>query len=110
MSGLIDELRERRLPPPADARAIRLAAGVSQERLAAELGVHRVTVYRWEFGQRLPRGPQREAYAKLLSALRRVARRPTGGHANRRFARAAEADPTLTGAADVAPVQPRQGS
>jgi DNA-binding transcriptional regulator YiaG len=51
------------------ARAIRQAAEVSQERMAGELGVHRVTVARWETGRRRPRGPLLHAYVALLDAL-----------------------------------------
>ncbi len=70
MSALLDEVRaSRSLPAPPLARAIRLAAGVSQERIAAELDVHPVTVRRWEAGTRIPRGELRLAYARLLNAL-----------------------------------------
>jgi DNA-binding transcriptional regulator YiaG len=55
------------------ARAIRESAGVSQARLAAELGVHRMTVVRWESGARSPRSDQRAAYAALLAELQKVA-------------------------------------
>ena len=68
MSGLVEELRARRLPPLEQRRSIRRDAGVSQERLARELGVHRVTVARWELG-RDPRGRLRERYLDLLAAL-----------------------------------------
>jgi transcriptional regulator with XRE-family HTH domain len=64
-------LRSRRLPPPAVARAIRHEAGVSQHRLAVELGVHRVTVARWELGMRVPRGSLRLRYADALNELQR---------------------------------------
>jgi len=71
-TSLLDEVRRgRRLPPPAQAKAIRREAGLSQERLAAVLGVHRVTVARWEDGVRKPRGPLRAAYADLLAGLAR---------------------------------------
>ena len=69
---LISEVRERRnLPSPAEAIAIRKRAKVSQSRLAAELGVHRVTVARWEAGERHPRGEVVERYAAILRALAR---------------------------------------
>lgn len=72
--SLIDEVRARRpLPAPRVARAIREAAGVSQIRLAQELGVHRMTIARWENGSRSPRAGQRQAYAALLEALREAA-------------------------------------
>jgi DNA-binding transcriptional regulator YiaG len=64
-------LRTRRLPPPAIARAIRREAGVSQSQLAGALGVHRVSVARWELGTRRPRGAKRLAYAELLEELQR---------------------------------------
>lgn len=67
---LLEEVRaSHRMPSPAAARLIRVTAGVSQERLAAELGVHRMTVHRWEAGERKPRGHIRARYAALLQAL-----------------------------------------
>lgn len=69
--SLVEEVRQaRRLPPPSTARMIRIAAGVSIERLAQELGVHRMTVRRWEAGECVPRGGHRVVYARLLEALR----------------------------------------
>ncbi|GAA4682226.1 helix-turn-helix domain-containing protein [Phytohabitans rumicis] len=68
---LLDEVRAQlRLPSPEVARSIRQDAGVTQTRLGAELGVHRVTVARWEAGKRRPTGQQRVAYATLLDQLR----------------------------------------
>lgn len=70
---LLDEVRQARsvpLPPPNTARMIRVAADVSQERLARELGVHRMTVHRWESGERKPRGLHRLLYAQLPDQLR----------------------------------------
>ena len=69
---LIDEVRARRLPSAKTRRAIRLAAGVSQSRMAEELGVHRLTFVRWESGEHEPRGENRERYAELLASLRQV--------------------------------------
>lgn len=72
--SLVDEVRQARaLPSPAIRRMIRIAAGVSQSRLGAELRVHRVTVARWESGTRTPRGSTRAAYADLLNQLRETA-------------------------------------
>ena len=74
MSALIQECRAvRSLPRPALAREIRRAAGVSQRRLAEELGVHWTTVARWEREERKPRGRLLVAYAELLTQLRDVA-------------------------------------
>jgi DNA-binding XRE family transcriptional regulator len=69
---LIDEVRAARLPSAKVRRAIRAAADVSQVRMAAELGVHRSTLIRWENGECIPRGEARERYAKLLAELQRV--------------------------------------
>lgn len=70
MTDLLAEVKlRRRLPGPALARQIRLNAGLSQARLARELGVQRVTVARWESGQRRPRGEIAARYAQLLIAL-----------------------------------------
>lgn len=72
MNPLVAEvLADRRIPSPARARAIRIEAGVSQRRLAEELGVSRVTVARWELSIRTPRGDLRRAYARLLEELQR---------------------------------------
>jgi DNA-binding XRE family transcriptional regulator len=71
--ALIEELRARgddaRLPSPARARLIRIEAGVTQQRLADELDVIRITVARWENGSREPRGELRRRYAALLREL-----------------------------------------
>lgn len=69
---LIDEVRARQLPSVEARRAIRVAADVSQIRMAAELGVHRSTLIRWENGECVPRGEVRERYARLLAGLRQV--------------------------------------
>jgi DNA-binding XRE family transcriptional regulator len=69
---LIDEVRARQLPSAKARRAIRVAADVSQGRMAAEVGVHRSTLIRWENGECVPRGEARERYAKLLAALQQV--------------------------------------
>jgi transcriptional regulator with XRE-family HTH domain len=70
MSALVDEVRSRpKAPARQVAQAIRVAAGVSQSRLAEELGVHQVTVARWECGMRSPRGETLRAYVALLAEL-----------------------------------------
>ena len=70
---LIDEVRERQLPPVKVRQAIRRAAGVSQVRMAAELGVHRSTFIRWETGASDPRPESRGRYARLLAGLQQAA-------------------------------------
>lgn len=73
MTALLDELRNRpRLPSPEIAAAVRRAAGVSQQRVATELGVSRMTITRWESGARRPQGALAAAYVALLDQLREV--------------------------------------
>lgn len=68
--GLVAEVRrERQLPAPRTCRLIRLTAGVSQARLATELGIGRVSVARYELGTRKPRGALLARYIELLEAL-----------------------------------------
>jgi len=75
MSALLEEVRESlALPAPPTARQIREAAGVSQARLASELGVHEITVHRWEAGTHAPQGALRLAYGRLLSDLDQITR------------------------------------
>lgn len=79
MSALLDEVRESlALPSPEVARQIRVAAEVSQARLASELGVHEITVQRWEAGLHTPHGELRRAYARLLAELDQVIRGSEG--------------------------------
>jgi DNA-binding transcriptional regulator YiaG len=63
----------RRLPRPSDCRAIRVAAGASQRRVAEALGVDVMTVSRWERGEHAPSGDLLVAYLDLLDALRAIA-------------------------------------
>ena len=79
MSALLEEVRESlALPAPAVARQIREAAGVSQARLAAELGVRELTVHRWETGIRTPQRGLRLSYARLLRELDEATRCAAG--------------------------------
>lgn len=68
---LRQELRlGRELLAPGVARQIRINAGVTQTRLAEELGVDRTTIVRWEQGTAIPRGAARHHYLDLLADLR----------------------------------------
>jgi DNA-binding transcriptional regulator YiaG len=59
----------RALPPLALRKAIREAAGVTQAALAVDIGVHRITVVRWESGDREPKGIYRARYATALREI-----------------------------------------
>jgi DNA-binding transcriptional regulator YiaG len=77
--ALLEQLRSRRqLPPAAERRRIREAAGVSLRQLAAAIppgGVSAMAVVRWEAGAQ-PRDPAHvRAYGYLLEELRRAPRR-----------------------------------
>jgi DNA-binding XRE family transcriptional regulator len=55
-------------------RAIRLEAGISQTRMAKAVGVHRLTLARWEPPEcRTPRGVNAARYLAALEALKREA-------------------------------------
>ncbi|MFE7135821.1 helix-turn-helix domain-containing protein [Streptomyces sp. NPDC057638] len=54
------------LPPPKERRRLREARGLSQQAVAAAIGVTRATIRAWESGRSSPRGPRRTAYAELL--------------------------------------------
>lgn len=61
----------RTLPPPAMRKALREAAGLTQEDVAAALHIRRESVSRYEHSKRRPRGRVLVAYAELLEELRR---------------------------------------
>ncbi|MDD1059685.1 helix-turn-helix domain-containing protein, partial [Streptomyces cocklensis] len=57
------------LPPPAERRRLREAAGLSQAQIAHAVDTRREAVGNWESGRTEPRSPQRAAYARLLEGL-----------------------------------------
>ncbi|GAB2861242.1 helix-turn-helix domain-containing protein [Streptomyces deserti] len=57
------------LPPPKERRRLREAGGLTQDQVAARVGVSGDRVRKWETGRSTPQGRQREAYAKLLASL-----------------------------------------
>jgi DNA-binding transcriptional regulator YiaG len=70
--ALVERLRLRRLPTPERAKAIRVAAGATQPEIAEAVGVHVITVARWEAGTRRPHGPAAQRYAQLLADLAKL--------------------------------------
>jgi DNA-binding XRE family transcriptional regulator len=60
------------LPSPGVRKALRIGAGLTQERLAAPVGVSRVAISRYENGLREPRGELRRRYIEALEAMRGV--------------------------------------
>ncbi|MEV0411992.1 helix-turn-helix domain-containing protein [Streptomyces sp. NPDC050448] len=67
---MTESVGEPRLPSPKERRRLREAAGLTYEDVATAVGVTVSTVRSWETGSTDPRGPKREAYADLLTALR----------------------------------------
>ncbi len=63
--------RGRQLPPPAVARRLRIAGRLTQRELAATIGVHRVSLARWEAGRVAPRGATAARYGAALAAILR---------------------------------------
>jgi DNA-binding transcriptional regulator YiaG len=71
---LVAEVRQRHaFPEPAVRKAIREAVGIPRTRIASALGVTPTTVWRWETGEREPRGDLRARYGELLMRLQEVA-------------------------------------
>lgn len=60
----------RDLPSPDSRRAIRVAAGVSLEDVAREVGVTRSAVARWERGDRSPGREHIAEYSRVLHELK----------------------------------------
>ncbi|MFE7708945.1 helix-turn-helix domain-containing protein [Streptomyces sp. NPDC057486] len=56
------------LPSPEERRRLREEKSLSEEQVAAALGVTPATVRAWESGRASPRGRKREAYAKLIGS------------------------------------------
>ncbi|MFD8113555.1 helix-turn-helix domain-containing protein [Streptomyces microflavus] len=62
-----DEAVAPPLPSPKERRRLREAKSLSEEQVAAAVGVTRATVRSWETGRTSPRGRKRALYAKLIA-------------------------------------------
>jgi DNA-binding XRE family transcriptional regulator len=69
VDALLEQVPADDLPPPAERKRLREAAGLSQTQIASALGTRREAVGNWEAGRTEPRPPQRGAYARLLEGL-----------------------------------------
>jgi Predicted transcriptional regulator len=72
MKESIKVAEARRLLASGEAKQIRLSRRVEISTIARDLGVSEATVWRWENGQRVPRGPVAARYAQILERLRIV--------------------------------------
>ena len=71
MSKSIEQMvADQHLWTAAMRKAWRETAGLTLEQVANELGVTKMTVWRWETGERTPRGQNRVEYSRLLRALK----------------------------------------
>ncbi len=64
------EIRQENLPPVAERRRLRAAAGLTGIELAVAMGVSPASVYAWETGRRAPAGLQRAAYIRALKTIK----------------------------------------
>ncbi|MFJ9473068.1 telomere-associated protein Tap [Streptomyces caniferus] len=69
VDALLEQVAQDDLPPPAERKRLREAAGLSQAQIATALGARREAVGNWEAGRTEPRPPKRAAYARLLEGL-----------------------------------------
>lgn len=69
VDALLERVPSDDLPPPAERKRLREAAGLSQAQIAGAVDTRREAVGRWEAGLSEPRPPQRAAYARLLEGL-----------------------------------------
>ncbi|WP_331742030.1 helix-turn-helix domain-containing protein (plasmid) [Streptomyces sp. NBC_00726] len=69
VDALLEQIAQDPLPPPAERRRLREAAGLSQDQVAKALKSRRESVGNWESGRSEPRPPKRAAYARLLEGL-----------------------------------------
>ncbi len=66
---LVKVTRVRDLVRSGAARSIRLGAGLSLGEVGRTLGCSASTIFRWEKGERTPRGDLALRYGELLDAL-----------------------------------------
>ena len=64
--------RMREMVRSGQARELRIGSGLSLAEVARDIGVHPTTVFHWEQGIAMPRGPHALKYAHLLDGLQRV--------------------------------------
>ncbi|MFH9967840.1 telomere-associated protein Tap [Streptomyces mirabilis] len=69
VDALLEQVAQDPLPPPAERKRLREAAGLSQGQIAKALDARRESVGNWETGRSEPRPPKRAAYARLLDGL-----------------------------------------
>ncbi len=66
---LVSLTKVRRLASTGEAKALRLGAELSLREVAAAVGISHSNLWRWEAGQRSPRGQAALAWGLLLAQL-----------------------------------------
>jgi DNA-binding transcriptional regulator YiaG len=66
---LLDVATARRYATTGEGRRIRETAGLSLSEVASSIGLATSSLWRWEQGQRMPRGPRAAEWARLLREL-----------------------------------------
>lgn len=69
VDALLEQVTQAPLPPPAERKRLREAAGLTQDQIAKALQARRESVGNWEAGRSEPRPPKGAAYARLLEGL-----------------------------------------
>jgi transcriptional regulator with XRE-family HTH domain len=69
VQSVVDLSRVRQLTRSGAARSVRIAAKLSLSDIGDAVGVTPSTVFRWENGQRAPRGEAALRYVALLDRL-----------------------------------------
>ncbi|MFF7010020.1 helix-turn-helix domain-containing protein [Streptomyces fimicarius] len=103
-----DEAAAPSLPSPKERRRLREAKSLSEDQVAAAVGVTRATVRSWETGRTSPRGRKRALYAKLIAPEPEAPPTPTAPPAPTTApapAAPAPADPTAVPAVPAAIVE-----
>ncbi|EMF56539.1 helix-turn-helix transcriptional regulator [Streptomyces bottropensis] len=101
VDALLEQVAQDDLPPHAERKRLREAAGLTQTQIATALETRREAVGNWESGKTEPRPPQRAAYARLLENLAARFPAPDAGAAP-----APEVPETFTGMPAPAPAGP----
>ena len=68
----------RRMAASGEARQLREAADLSRADVGGTVGVDQSTIWKWETGERRPRGPAALRYARVLQMLGRDTPTPAG--------------------------------
>lgn len=103
VDALLEQIAQDPLPPPAERKRLREAAGLSQDQVAKALKSRRESVGNWESGRSEPRPPKRAAYARLLEGL--AARYPEEETAEPVAEAAEAAAPAVEEPAEAAPAE-----